>query len=128
MTEAKAKQLGRLLAKARERQGLTTREVAESQDFTHVWVHRVEQGEFRQPTAQWLWRLAEVLKLDPARIDRLMGESLSSNIPNLHTYFRLGSNASEAEIAELEAAVQAIHQKYERRERDDHEGTTKHAA
>lgn len=113
MTEAQARRLGHLLAKARQRKGLTTRQLAEGQDFTHVWVHRVERGEYHQPTPHWLWRLAELLDLDPTRIDRLADERLASNIPSLHTYFRLDRDAGDAEIAEIRAAVNEIHKKYE---------------
>jgi transcriptional regulator with XRE-family HTH domain len=118
MTDAQARRLGRLLAQARQRKGLTTRQVAEGQDFTHVWVHRIERGEYHQPTPHWLWRLAELLDLDPTRIDRLTSERLTHSIPSLHTYFRLDRDAGDAEIAEIMGAINDIHKKYERRNDD----------
>ncbi len=118
MTDAQARRLGRLLAQARRRKGLTTRQVAEGQDFTHVWVHRVEQGKYHQPTPHWLWQLTELLDLDPTRIDRMTDERLTSSIPSLHTYFRLDRDADDAEIAEIKAAINDIHKKYERRNDD----------
>jgi transcriptional regulator with XRE-family HTH domain len=116
MSESQAKQVGALLARAREQQGLSLRDLAERSDTSYHWLSRIEQGKFTHPAPDRLARLAEVLAIDPVRIDRISHNYLADSLPSVHTYFRSKEKASPDEIAEIEAAIRRIHRKYERRE------------
>ncbi len=116
MTEAQSKKLGELLIRTREAKGLSLRALAEQVDVDFTWLARIEQGRFTSPAPDRLVRIAEVLGIDPARIDRLTHNYLADSLPSVHTYFRSKEKASPEEIREIEAAIQRIHKKYERRD------------
>jgi transcriptional regulator with XRE-family HTH domain len=116
MTEAQARKLGQLITTTREQQGLSVRQLARLTETPHTWLLRLEHGHFVHPAPDRLARLAEVLAIDPVRIDRLTHNHLADSLPSVHTYFRSKEKASPAEIAEIEAAIRRIHRKYERRE------------
>jgi transcriptional regulator with XRE-family HTH domain len=117
MTEAQAHKLGQLIATTRERRGLSTRQLVRLADIPQTWLQRLEHGHFSHPAPDRLARLAEVLEIDPARIDRASHNHLANSLPSVGTYFRSKTKASPEEIAEIEAAVQEIRAKHERRER-----------
>jgi transcriptional regulator with XRE-family HTH domain len=117
MTQAQAKNVGSLLAKARGKKGLTLRDLAALTGIPFATIARVERGEYSEPAPDNLARLAEALELDPARIDRVGGNYLANSLPSVGTYFRSKEKASPEEIAEIEAAVGTIRRKYERRGR-----------
>lgn len=117
MTEAQAKQLGTLLLRSRERQGLSLRGLAERAGVDFSWLVRIEQGKFTTPAPDRLARVSEALGLDPARVDKASHNYLADSLPSVQTYFRSKEKASPEEIAEIEAAISKIHAKYERRQR-----------
>jgi transcriptional regulator with XRE-family HTH domain len=117
MTEAQARKVGSLLAKARGKKGLTLRDLAQLTGIPPTTITRVERGEYSEPAPDNLARLAEALELDPARIDRLSSNYLANSLPSVSTYFRSKEKASPEEIAEIEAAVGTIRKKYEGRGR-----------
>jgi len=115
MTEAQAKKLGELLMHTREKQGLSLRTLAERVGVDYSWITRIEQGAFTNPAADRLARVAEALRIDPARIDRASHNYLADSLPSVHTYFRSKEKASPEEIAEIEAAIRKIRATHERR-------------
>lgn len=117
MTEAQAQKVGALLAKARTAKELSLRQVEELSGIAKTTLAKIEQGGYAEPAPDSLLRLAEVLGIDPARIDRVSGNYLAKSLPSVGTYFRSKEKASPEEIAEIEKAVAAIKRKYERRER-----------
>jgi transcriptional regulator with XRE-family HTH domain len=116
MTETQARQLGQLIVSTRERRGLSTRQLVRLADIPQTWLQRLEHGHFLQPSPDRLARLAEILEIDPARIDRLTRNYLADSLPSVHTYFRSKEKAGPEEIAEIEAAIRRIHKKYGGRE------------
>ncbi len=117
MTEAQARKVGALLAKARAAKGFSLRDLEEASGIPKTTLGKIEQGAYSEPSPDNLARLVEALEIDPARIDRVSRNYLANSLPSVGTYFRSKEKASPEEIVEIEAAVNAIRKKYERRER-----------
>jgi transcriptional regulator with XRE-family HTH domain len=124
MNDAQAVKLGRLLAQARKRKGLSLRALAELTGFHFYWLYHVEKGIYNQPTAERLTRLAEVLDIDPERLDRITKGHLSSNLPGVRTYFRTKYELAPDEIDQIERTIKQIKRKQERREKNDNPNPT----
>lgn len=88
MTQAQAKRLGELIAKARAKSGLSTRALAAELDVAYGWITELENGRFLDPAPDRLARLAEVLDIEPARIDRLTKGAIAEGLPAPRVYFR----------------------------------------
>jgi transcriptional regulator with XRE-family HTH domain len=92
--------------------------VADQAGVAHVWLTRVEQGSYLSPAPERLTRLAEVLGIDPERIDRVTKGHVSSSLPGVRTYFRSKYDLTGEEIDEIERVVEDIKRNHERRESD----------
>jgi transcriptional regulator with XRE-family HTH domain len=119
MTESQAQALGKLLQAAREKQGLSFRELAERSGVALASLAHIESGASREPLPSRVARLAEVLNVDPAEIDRVSGDHLARSLPSVRTYFRSKGQASKAEVDEIERVVAEIHAKYGTPSEDD---------
>lgn len=119
MTKKQAQRVGALIAAARSRKRLTLREMTQLTGIPTTTITRIEQGDYSLPGPEKLSRLAEALEIDPARIDRASGSYLARSLPSVQTYFRSKEKASPEEIVEIEAAVEAIREKYKKREGGD---------
>lgn len=124
MNDAQAVRLGRLLAKARKRKGLSLRALAELTGYHHFWLYRVESGFYSQPAAERVTRLAEVLDIDPERLDRVTRGHLSSSLPGVRTYFRTKLELEPEEIDKIERTIQQIKRSRERRQTNDNHSNT----
>ncbi|HWY18462.1 MAG TPA: helix-turn-helix transcriptional regulator [Solirubrobacteraceae bacterium] len=116
MNDAQAVRLGRLLAQARRNKSLSLRAVAELAGVAHLWLMRVEHGLFNQPAPERIMRVAEVLDIDPERIDRITKGHVSNNLPGVRTYFRAKYDLSQEEIDQIESTVNQIQRNHERRD------------
>ncbi len=118
MNESQASRLGRLLAQARRNKGLSLRVVADQAKIAHVWLTRVEQGHYLHPAPERITRLAEVLGIDPERIDRVTKGHVSSNLPTVRTYFRSKYDLTATEIDQIEQVVEEVQRNHERGNHD----------
>jgi transcriptional regulator with XRE-family HTH domain len=116
MNDSQAARLGRLVAAARARKGLSLRAVAEMTGVPHLWLSRVEHGSYNQPAPERLTRLAELLDIDPERLDRVSAGHLSNSLPGVRTYFRSKYDLTSSEIDEIERTVTEIQRNHERRD------------
>ena len=71
MKEQQARQLGRLIAKARKQKGLSLREVDALTGISYRWLLKVERGEFANPSPLRLAKVEEVLDMKPEEVDRV---------------------------------------------------------
>jgi transcriptional regulator with XRE-family HTH domain len=117
MNQTQAVRLGRLLVQARLRRGLSLRAVAELADVAYLWLSRVEHGLFHQPAPERIMRVADVLGIDPERVDRVTNGHVSSNLPGLRSYFRAKYDLSLQDIDEIERTVNEIQRKHGKEER-----------
>ncbi len=102
MTEAQARQLGKLIARTRERKGWSFRQLAAESEIPLTWIVKLERGDFASPAPERLARLAEVLDIDPERIDRITRGAVSGSLPEVRTYFRSKYELSDAAIGQIE--------------------------
>lgn len=112
MTKAQAQQLGKLIARTRERKELTYRHLAGEIGADPSWIVKVERGEFASPAPERLFRLAEVLDIDPERIDRITRGAVSASLPEVRTYFRSKfDDLSDDDIGQIENLLAELHKK-----------------
>lgn len=113
MTEAQARQVGRLVARARDARGLSLRAVAETADISYSWLTRLERGDFAAPDPAAMARVAEVLDIDPDRLNRMTRGHVSANLPGVRTYLRTKYDLNPEQIAEVEAIVTRLQREAE---------------
>lgn len=126
MTDAQARNLGALLRSARERAGLSLRELTAVTGLPTTTLKYLEDGRSADPSPDSLMRVAEALKIDPARIDRISGDHLARSLPGQRTYFRSKNKATEEQLDQIEAFVAGL-LKGEQNTNDNHNkrgGTT----
>jgi transcriptional regulator with XRE-family HTH domain len=114
MTESQARQLGKLIARARERKGWSIRQVAREIGADPAWILKVERGDYASPAPELLARVAEALDIDAERMDRITRGHVSGNLPEVRTYFRAKFDLPDAAIGQIEELVAEL--------RDEHGG------
>jgi transcriptional regulator with XRE-family HTH domain len=108
MTQAQAKQLGRLIARARTRKNRSLRELAAELGVHSSWLGFLEQGRYLDPAPDRLARLAQVLDIAPARIDRITKGAVSEGLPDMRTYFRAKYDLTPEQAAQVERYVKRL--------------------
>lgn len=110
MTEKQLQALCQLISSAREKRGLSIRQLAAQLGVDPAWVLKLERGEIREPAPEKLAASLEILGLKGSRIDRLTGGYLSEGLLGSRDYFRARYDLSpeqtdliEAEIAKLKS-------------------------
>jgi transcriptional regulator with XRE-family HTH domain len=101
MSATKAKELGALTARARARKGLTARKLAAQLGVSNSWVTKLEAGWFLDPSPSLMARLAEVLDIEPARIDELMPGVVADSLPGMRTYFRAKYDLTPEQVEQI---------------------------
>jgi transcriptional regulator with XRE-family HTH domain len=114
MTEAQAKQLGRLVKRARKAKKLSLRGVDELSIVSDHWLSRLERGLMKSPAPSKLTDVARVLGIPPERIDRITRGHVSSSLPPIRTYFRAKYQLTTEEIQQIEEVFDRV-----RRQRED---------
>lgn len=108
MTETQSKKLGELIARARTRRGMSTRQLATRVGVAYGWISGVEAGRFREPAANRVARIAEVLDIEPSRIDRLTKGSIAGGLPGMRTYFRAKYDLTPDQIGQIERYIDRL--------------------
>jgi len=119
MNDAQAARLGRLFAHARRNKNLPLRAVAEQADIDYSWLARLERGVYSHPAPERLTRLAEVLNIDPERIDRITKGHVANSLPAMRTYFRSKYDFTPSEIDVIERTVTELQRNHERRDANE---------
>ena len=121
MTEAQARQVGRLIKQARRAQRLSLRKLDELSGVSYGWIGDLERGHMRSPAPSKLTKLAHVLGIPPERIDRITRGQVSRDLPAIRTYFRTKYKLDPQEIRQIEEVFDQI-----RRNRREHQGGELH--
>lgn len=108
MTPKQAVQLGRTIAAARIKRGLSYRQLEDVSGMPTTWLFKLERGQMVNPDPSRLARLAEELNIPPERINRLTSNQVSEALPGMRTYFRAKYDLTQAEIDDIERYVQKI--------------------
>jgi len=112
--------LGAYIRTARERAGLSQRQLATAAGFHHSRLARLESGEVSdRPKAEHLQRLADVLGLDSAELLAFIGVTP----PKPRVYFRkvAGIDVSDDEAEAIIAQLRKQYRKQDDKEGDDHD-------
>jgi len=80
------KALGKLIARERERQGLSLETLGNAAGGTRATIMRLERGEFGRPDPEKLQRIARALGLDVEDVFALAGYIPSDALPNFGPY------------------------------------------
>lgn len=108
MTEAQARQLGRLFKQARKVKRLSLRQVDELSGVSYGWLGDLERGHMTAPAPSKLTKVAGTLGIPPERIDRITRGRLSSELPPIRTYFRAKYQLTTEEIMQIEELFDRI--------------------
>lgn len=110
MTEAQARQLGRLFRRARKEKKLSLRDVDELSIASDHWLSQLERGLMKSPAPSKLTDVARVLAIPPERIDRITRGQVSGSLPPIRTYFRAKYQLTADEIQQIEEVFEQIRQ------------------
>lgn len=102
MTEVQARELGKLIRRARTGRKLSLRAVDELTGVSYGWLSRLEKGLMVTPAPSKLTAVAQALDIPPERIDRITRGHVSRDLPPIRTYFRTKYQLSPEEITKIE--------------------------
>lgn len=108
MTEAEARQVGRLYKQARRAKKLSLRRVDELSGVSYGWIGDLERGHLAQPASSKLMKVATVLAIPPERVDRMTRGQLARELPPFRTFFRVKFHLTTEEIREIEEVFERI--------------------
>jgi transcriptional regulator with XRE-family HTH domain len=108
MTDYQAEELGRLIRRARKGKKLSIGAVADRAEIDFSWLGRLERGLYATPSPAQLARLAEVLDIDPLRIDEVTHDYLADSMPSTRTYLRSKEKLSPEGMDALERALDEV--------------------
>lgn len=107
------KTLGELIHQARERAGLSLRNLEAITGISRTMLHRLELNQVDDPSADTLLRLADALELNSDDLFILMGHQPSTDLPSLTPYLRSKYRLPPSGLAEASQALRGILEKYD---------------
>jgi transcriptional regulator with XRE-family HTH domain len=107
-------ELGRVLRRARQTKGLSTRGVAEPAGVTHSFIAKLEAGKFRTVSSVHLGALARVLDLPAEDLFALAGYKVPESLPTFGPYLRAryGEELPAHAMDSLSELFEALREKY----------------
>jgi transcriptional regulator with XRE-family HTH domain len=109
MNDETASDLAQYLRSHREQAGLSIRELARLTGVDVGYIHHLEAGTKRNPSAEILQRLADVLEADASELLAYIGVKPASVLPAAAVYFRRKYGLSEADA---KRAADLIEERY----------------
>jgi len=94
--------LGKLLRSRREALGLSLREAARRADVDKGTISHIEQGHIRNPGADILMAIAQVLRMPMSDLLAVAGWMPKNELPTLTPYLRTKYNLTPSAMQELE--------------------------
>lgn len=107
--------IGSSLQQARERLGLSLRQLEAITGIPRATLHHLEHDEIDQPNPRLLHQLAATLELNRDDLFALAGYRPSTDLPNLAPYLRAKYQLSPEALAEAQAALQRILARHDQR-------------
>lgn len=108
------KTLGELVRKARERAGLSLRNLEAITGISRTMLHRLELDQLDDPSADTLLRIADALELNSDDLFIFLGHQPSTDLPSLAPYLRSKYHLPPSALAEASQALRGILEKYDR--------------
>jgi transcriptional regulator with XRE-family HTH domain len=106
--------LGACVQQARERAGLSLRNLEAITGISRPMLNRLEHDQIDNPNPNILHRLAEALELDSDDLFAFVGYQPSSKLPSLAPYLRAKYDLPPDALAEANDVLQDILEKYDR--------------
>ncbi len=111
--------LGVYIQQARERAGLSLRNLEAITGISRPMLNRLEHDQIDNPSPDVLLRLAEALELDSDDLFAFVGYRPSAKLPSLAPYLRSKYQLPPHAIAEASDALRDILDKYDGTREDD---------
>jgi transcriptional regulator with XRE-family HTH domain len=111
--------LGELVRHARERAGLSLRNLEAITGISRTMLHRLELDQLENPSADTLLRLADALELNSDDLFILLGHEPRTDLPSLTPYLRAKYRLPPHVLAEACQALHRVFEKYERTRQAD---------
>lgn len=93
--------LAEYLRAARERAGISQRQLAGRIGINNSYLARLESGENDSPSAELLQRIADVLEISSTDLFAFIGVKPPEGLPDLAPYLRAKYHLDEAAVREL---------------------------
>jgi len=113
-TPQPATTLGATIRQARERAGLSLRQLAAMTGIPRMTLHHLELDEIDRPNPKLLHTLAERLELNSDDLFAFVGYRSSHTLPSLAPYLRAKYQLPPEAVAEANEALRDILDRYER--------------
>ncbi len=107
------KTLGQMILQARERAGLSLRNLEAITGISRATLNRLELDQVDDPSADTLLRLADALELNSDDLFILLGYEPSTDLPSLTPYLRSKYHLPPSALAEASEALRGILEKYD---------------
>jgi transcriptional regulator with XRE-family HTH domain len=111
MSDTRAKQLGRDIAKARKAKGLSMHALANAVGMNVAAIHNLENGKVKEPRPAKLAKIAEMLDIRVEDLYSTIGYTVASELPELAPYLRAKYQLSNAEVKQLNGVFSALAEK-----------------
>lgn len=105
--------LGTCVRQARERAGLTLRNLEAITGVARNTLHRLERDQLDNPNPTTLRRLADALEVNSDDLFAFVGYRPSANLPSLAPYLRAKYQLPPDAVAEANEALRGILEKYD---------------
>jgi len=106
-----SKRLGAMIRKAREKQGMSLRALADVAKVNFAHVSKVEAGYYASPKPEMLQRISRALDIPLEDLYAEAGYARTEGLPTLPVYLRSKYGLTVAEAAEVEAQFRQVAQR-----------------
>src|SRR5712691_10424966 len=93
--------LGQVIRQARERRGISARQLAGELHMHHSYVTRLESGAFKQASPEKLQRIAAILELNYEDLFAIAGYPAPETLPSFIPYLRAKYHLSDQDLTRL---------------------------
>jgi len=107
--------LAEYLRTAREKAGISQRQLASRVGIHNSYLARLESGETANPAAELLQRIADVLEISSTDLLAFIGVKPSEGLPELAPYLRAKYQLDEAAVRELAEHMRRLAENQERK-------------
>ena len=107
--------LAEYLRTAREKAGISQRQLASRIGIHNSYLARLESGETANPAAELLQKIAEVLEISSTDLLAFIGVKPSEGLPELAPYLRAKYQLDEAAVRELAEHMRRLAEKQEQK-------------